>query len=110
MKAVAVLVKVLIVAIFHIGALDLLGRLEALRRLYPVADAAHVDLGRGGTLAGVKAFSIEDDVELAVDFDDIALAQRAGDDFHSAGSSIAGGEPPIPGHHTDLGAIRQQFS
>src|SRR5262249_46884607 len=84
-KAVAVLVKVLILAIFHIGTLDLFGCLEALRHLYPIADAAHVDLGRGGALAGVKAFGIEDDVELAVDFDDIALTERAADDFHGGG-------------------------
>ena len=109
MKAVAVLVKVLILAIFDIGALDLLGRLEALRHLYPIADAAHVDLRRRGTLAGVKAFGIEDGIELAVDFDDIAFAERAGDDFHGEGSSI-GRAPPMRGHHTDLAAIRQRFS
>src|SRR5262245_48784083 len=82
MKAVAVLVKVLMLAILHIGAFDLLGRLEALRHLYAVADAAHVDLSGGGAFARVEAFGVENDIELAFEFDDIALAERAGDDFH----------------------------
>ena len=95
--------------VFHEGALDLFGGLVALGDLYAVADSAHVDLGGRGALAGVKAFGIEDGIELAVDFDDIAFAERAGDDFHGEGSSI-GRAPPMRGHHTDLAAIRQRFS
>src|SRR5262249_15046157 len=115
MKAVAVLVEVLMRAILHVGAFDLLGRLEALRHFYAVADAAHVDLSGGGTLAGMEAFGIEDDIELAVEFDDIALAERAGDDFHGEFSSITGRARPILGpnvapHHTDLAVDRQCFS
>jgi hypothetical protein len=30
----------------------------------------------------VEAFGAEDDIELAVEFDDIAFAERAGDDSH----------------------------
>src|SRR5262249_14458420 len=102
-------------AIFHVGALDLLGRLEALRHLHAVADAAHIDLGGGGPLAGMKAFGVEDDVELALEFDDIALPERAGDDSHGEVSSIVQcardrRRAQMSGHHTDLLAIRQRFS
>ena len=99
-------------AILHVGAFDLLGRLEALRHLHAVADAAHVDLRGRGPLAGMEAFGVEDGVELAVEFDDIALAERAGDDFHGEFSSITGRARPILGpnvapHHTDLAVDRQ---
>jgi hypothetical protein len=30
----------------------------------------------------VEAFRVQNDIEFAVDVDDIALAERAGDDFH----------------------------
>src|SRR5262249_43725307 len=115
MEAGACLVQVLMLAILHVGAFDLLGRLEALRHLYAVADAAHVDLRGGGALAGMEAFGIEDGIELALEFDDIALAERAGDDFHGEFSSIIGRTRPRLGpnvgpHHTDLAADRQSFS
>src|SRR5262249_14948660 len=90
MKAIAVLVKVLMLAILHVGAFDLLRRLEALRHLYAVADAAHVDLSGGGALAGVETFGVEDGIELALEFDDIALAERAGDDLHSEFPQLSG--------------------
>src|SRR3954447_20170302 len=89
MEAVTVLIKELVLAVFHMGSFDLLGRLVALRHLYAVADPAHVDLGGGGALARVEAFGVENDVELVVEFDDIALAKRAGDDFHGEFPSIA---------------------
>jgi hypothetical protein len=38
----------------------------------------------------MEAFGVENDVELIVEFDDIAFAQRAGDDFHGWSSSVAG--------------------
>ena len=82
MEAVAVLVEVLVLAVLDIGALDLFGGLVALRDLYAVADPAHVDLGGGRALAGMEVFGLENDVELAVELDDIAFAERAGDDFH----------------------------
>src|SRR5262249_47266022 len=97
MKAVAVLIEILMLPIFHIGAFDLLGRLEPLRDLYAVADAAHVDLGGRGPFARMEAFRVEDDVELAVEFDDIALAERAGDDFHGDISSVLGRARPVLG-------------
>ena len=89
MEAVAVLVEELEVAVLDIGAFDLLGGLVALRHLYAVADPAHVHLGGGGALARMKAFGIEDDIELAVDLDDIALAERTGDNLHGRCSSFA---------------------
>jgi hypothetical protein len=63
----------------------------------------------------MKAFGVEDDVELALEFDDIALAERAGDDSHGEISSIVQCardrcRAQMSGHHTDLLAIRQQFS
>ena len=75
MEAVAVLIKELVLTVLHMGALDLLGGLVTLCGLYPVADPAHVDLGGRRALAGVKAFSVENDIELAVKIDDIALAE-----------------------------------
>jgi hypothetical protein len=55
----------------------------------------------------MEAFGVEDDVELAVDFDDIALPERASDDSHGFPRlSFA----RMPGHHTDLAALRQRFS
>src|SRR5262245_17500212 len=71
-------------AILHIGPLDLLGGLVTLGDLNAVAEAAHVDLGRRGSLAGMEALGVQNDVELAVDLDDIALTERAGDDSHNA--------------------------
>ena len=104
-------------AVLHVGALDLLGGLVALRRLHAVADPAHVDLGGRRALAGMEAFGVEHDVELAVEFDDIAFAERAGDDFHGESSSMVGGARPDAGrgpnlgpHHTDPATIRQRFS
>ena len=82
MVAVAVLIEVLVLAVLDIRALDLLGRLVALRNLYPVADSAHVHLGGRRAFAGMKALGVEHDIELAVVFHDIALTQRAGNDFH----------------------------
>ena len=79
---VAVLVEVGVLAVLDEGALDLLGGLVALRRLHPVGDAAHVDLGRRRALAREEAFGREDGVELAVDLEDVALADGAGDDSH----------------------------
>jgi hypothetical protein len=60
----------------------------------------------------VEAFGVEDGIELALEFDDIALAEGAGDDLHSEFSSIFGRARPMLGpnvgpHHTDLAAVRQ---
>src|SRR5256885_13761578 len=86
MEAVRILEDVLVLAILDKGALDLLGGLVALRDLYAIADPAHVDLGGRGALARMEAFGGQNHVELAVHFHDIALAERAGDDFHECGS------------------------
>ena len=68
----------------------------------------------------MEAFGVEDDVELAVDFDDIALAERAGDDFHGWSSSVAAGRRAAlrPGPRFTLSGrnililrpVRQRFS
>ena len=68
--------------------LHLLGGLEALRHFDAIADAPHVDLRRGRSLARMEAFRVEHHVELAVMVDDIALSKRTCDDFHEPSSSI----------------------
>ena len=69
-------------AILDEGALDLLGGAVALGDLHPVGDAAHVELGDRGALAGVDVLGGENDIELAVEVDDVAFAERRGDDLH----------------------------
>src|SRR4029079_55322 len=82
MKAVAVLVHLLIVTVLDESALDLFGGLKSQRQLDPVGNRTHVHLGHRGALAGMDILGGDDNSELAVDFDDIAFAERAGDDFH----------------------------
>ena len=82
-EAFAVLVEVRIFVILDMGALDLVGRLVALRGLHAVGHPAHIDLRGGRALARMEVFRGEDDIELAVDVDDVALAELAGDDFHA---------------------------
>ena len=69
-------------AVLDDGALDLLDGLVALRDLHAVADAAHVDLRGRRALAGMEAFGGQHDTELAVDVENIALADGAGDNLH----------------------------
>ena len=76
-----------------------------------------------GALAGMDVLGGQDDIELAVLFDDVALAKRTGDDFHelyflllgpSSGQDVANdGEPGAPDQtpatvsapqHTDFAA------
>jgi hypothetical protein len=73
--ALAVLVEEGVLPVLHEGALDLLGGAVALRHLHAVRDAAHVELGHRGALAGVDVLGRQDDVEPAVDIDDVALAE-----------------------------------
>ena len=75
METVAILIHVLMLAVFDEGALDLVGGFPALGDLHAVADAAHVDLCGGRALAGVKALGLENHVEPIFEFDDIALAE-----------------------------------
>src|SRR6185503_9514433 len=91
MEAVAILVEELMLALLHGGTLDLLGGRVALLRLYAVADPAHVNLGGRRTFARMEALGVEHDVELVIEFDDIALAERRGDDFHDGSSIVCGG-------------------
>ena len=93
-EAFAVLIEEGEVAIFHESALDLFGRLVAVRRLHAIGQAAHVDLGRGRALAGMEAFGGQNNIELSVlALDNIALADRTGDDFHGNDSSRLMGGP-----------------
>ena len=63
------------VAVVDEGALDLFGGPPAFRHLHPVGDAAHVQLGHRGALAGVDVLGGEHHIELALHIDDGALAQ-----------------------------------
>ena len=82
MEAVAVLIEVGIFHFLDMGAFDLIGGLVAHLGLHAVGNPAHIDLGGGGALAGMKTFRVEDDIELAVDIDDIAFAELTSDDLH----------------------------
>src|SRR5437762_10747749 len=83
MEAVGVLVEVVEVVILDRRPLDLVGGLVASRNLHPVADASHFDLADRGSLAGMDVFGGQNHVKLAVLLDDVALANRTGDDFQS---------------------------
>src|SRR5256714_4956515 len=108
MEAIAVLVEELMLAFFHGRPLDLLGGLVALLGLYPVADPAHVHLRGRGALAGMETFGVQHDVELAVEFDDIALAERRGDDSHDWSSMACRTETArfVGAHLTHLAPAR----
>ena len=75
-EALAVLVEEGVLAVLHEGALDLLGGAVALGDLHAVGDAAHVELGHRRALAGMDVLRRQDDIELAVEIDDVALAER----------------------------------
>ena len=62
--------------VLDMGALDLVGGLVALGGLHAVRNPAHIDLGGRSALAGMKIFCGKNDIEFAVDVDDIALAER----------------------------------
>src|SRR5262249_46495444 len=100
-------------ALLDMRALDLLGGLVALRGLYAVADPAHVNLGGRRALAGVEALGVEHDVELAVEIDDVALAERRGDDSHVNSSvslsGLAAAGRDVGAQHTDIAPICQRF-
>src|SRR3954470_2665190 len=112
MEAFAVLVEELMLAVLDMGALDLLGGLVGLLGFHAVADPAHVDLGGRRALAGMEALCIHDDIELAVDIQDVALAERTGDNLHRRYSFLAFGAGPrdFGPNHTQLSRVRQPFS
>src|SRR6266481_6969417 len=83
MEAVGVLIEVVEVLILDRCLLDLVGGLVASRNLHAVADPAHFDLADRGSLAGVDVFGGQNHIKLAVLLDDVALANRTGDDFQS---------------------------
>ena len=82
-EAVGVLVEVVEIVVLDGRLLDLVGGLVALRNLYPVADSAHFDLADRSSLAGMDVLGGQNHVKLAVLLDDVALANRTGDDFQS---------------------------
>ena len=92
MKTVAVLIEELKFAFLHVGTFHLVRRLVALRGLHAIAKPSHIDLGDRCSLAGMDVFCGQDHVELAVEIDDVSLAERTGDDFHGRNPSV-GDEP-----------------
>ena len=66
--------------LFEERLFELVGGLVPLVDLHAVADATHLDLGRRRALAGVKIFGCQNDIKPAVEIDDIALTDAAGDD------------------------------
>jgi elongation factor P--(R)-beta-lysine ligase len=91
LKGVRIHEHVVIAILIKIGVLDRLnerplhcvGCFVAHNSLHTIRDAPHVDGCRRRALARVHAFGLQDDVELAVFmFDDVALADAAGDDFN----------------------------
>src|SRR6202012_4088716 len=82
-EAVGVLVEVVEVLVLDRRLLDLVGGLVALRNLHAVADSAHFDLAHRRSLAGMDIFRGQNHVKLAVLLDDVALANRTGDDSQS---------------------------
>ncbi|MPL82874.1 hypothetical protein SDC9_28823 [bioreactor metagenome] len=84
--AFAVLVEEVILGLVDMRLLDAVDGAPALRHLHPVRDAAHFDLGHRVALARVNVFGGEHDVENTVHIEDVALADRGGDDFgHDCG-------------------------
>ena len=83
MEAVGIFIQVIEIVILDGGLLDLVGGLVAFRNLHAIADPAHFDLADRSSLAGMDIFGGEDDVKPAVLLDDVALANRTGDDFQS---------------------------
>ena len=82
-KPSAVLIEVVEVVILDGRLFHLVRGLVALGNLYPVADSPHFDLADRCSLAGVDVLGGQNHVKLAVLLDDVALANRTGDDFQS---------------------------
>jgi len=79
---IAILIEIAVGDRLDESSLHGVGGLVADGCLDPVRDAPHVDGCRRRALAGVHAFSLEDDIELAIlMLDDIALAGAACDDL-----------------------------
>src|SRR6185437_16208307 len=120
-EAVAIFVEIIEIALFHRGLFDRVGGLVALGDLYPVADSTHFNLTDGRSLAGMDVLGADNNVKLAVLLDDVALANRTGDDSQSCFSRCydpAPGRRGVPGghqsgfgaQHTDFGCLRQLFT
>jgi hypothetical protein len=82
-KAVGIFVEIVEVVVLDGRLLHLVRGLVALGNLYPVADSAHFDLADRCSLAGVDVLGGQNHIKLAVLLNDVALANRTGDDFQS---------------------------
>ncbi len=71
-----VLEQVVVVLLVEVGALHLVGRAVALGHLHAVGDAAHFQMRDGRALAGMDVLGVDDDGELAVEIEHVALAHR----------------------------------
>src|ERR1700682_6680077 len=98
MEAVGVLIEIVEVVILDRRLLDLVGGLVALRNLHAVADAAHFDLADRGSLAGRNVLGGQNHVKLAVLLNNVALANRTGDDFQSCFPDILARDRPGHGY------------
>ncbi|MNV80013.1 hypothetical protein D3C71_1735900 [compost metagenome] len=76
MEAFGIFIEEGVLAVFDEGALDLFGRAVALGDLHAVGNAAHVDLGDRRALARVEVLGGKNDIELAVNVENVALADR----------------------------------
>ena len=83
MKAVGIFIEIIEVVILDGRLLNLVGGLVALGNFHAVADSTHFDLADRCSLAGMDVLGGENHVKLAVLLDDVALANRTGDDFQS---------------------------
>ena len=79
--ALGVIVEILVFALVDVGLLDHFDGAPAADDLHAIGHAAHVDVGHRVALAGVDVFRREHDVQVAVLLDDVAFAQRRGDDL-----------------------------
>ncbi len=75
-EAFAIFIKEGVLAVFDEGALDLFGRAVAFGDLHAVGNAAHVDLGDRRALARMEVLRGKNDIELAVNVENVALADR----------------------------------
>src|SRR5260370_1064382 len=92
-EVVGVFIEIVEVVIVNGRLRDLVGGLVALGNFYAVANSAHFDLADRCSLAGVDVLGGENHVKLAVLLDDLALANRTGDDFQSCLSEFLASHP-----------------
>ena len=112
--ALAVIVEELVLALVDVGLLDHFDGAPAADHLHAVRHAAHVDVGHRVALAGVDVLGGENDVQVAVLLDDVAFAQRRGDDldhYFFLVRALGGGleERQKPGRRADFVFRRRRY-